>query len=151
MMKREPNYLLLLLMISLLVAAPGELLAGKKSSSRQKISSVYDKDFDFEVYLRAPEGSWYVDLGHRKGDPEQWYAGPFTLKEAQKLVMMAGEIPIVWDDLPFRHPLTPNIVSWVYVVTLDTFAEVQEVMQFLDRFEVQMKYRRVPAAGWRRN
>lgn len=150
-MKRHFNYLLYLLAITMLLASPGELLADKKSSPGKKIYAIDDKAFDYELYARADEGQWYIDLGHPKHDPVKRYLGPFTLKEAQKLVILMGEIPIAWDGLPFEHPLEPNIVTWVYVVTFDTFAELAEVMQSAEELGIQTKYRIVPEAGWRRN
>ena len=146
-MKNTLYYLTCLAMTTILLASPADALAGKKSSSRGKSLSKYDWEFDYELYAQMPESEkerWFIDTGNTKDGPERRYMGPYTLKEATKVLILNGDIPIVADERPFGNRLRPNLVTWVHVVTCDTFAELEELIALAKSLGLKTTYRVIP-------
>jgi len=146
-MKKTPYYLTGLAMTIIWLATADDGFAVKKSTSRSKSLSMYDWEFDYELYAQMPDSEkerWFIDTGNTKDGPEQRYMGPYTLKEATKLLIVSGDIPIVDEDRPFGNRLRPNLVTWVHVVTCDTFAELEDLIALAKSLGLKTTYRVIP-------
>lgn len=133
------------LLVGILVVSSSDNVFAQKNTP----SAIKRKLTGTEVWIRFPgDLSWFIDTG----DPDlgKRYLGPFTREEAEKLVILMGEIPVVCEHAPpecdnarFQHPRRPNIVAYIYYDTFEPWEwrEFQQAIGWLSELGLQVDFR----------